>query len=100
MRDGVLLAPPKNHLILPGITYDVVLELAGANKIAAAKCAKLPEHEVRTAAGNLGHVVDQGSAGGHQLDGRAVGDGKPGAVFRRMHALYQEFKQTVMRRAA
>jgi D-alanine transaminase len=34
------------------------------------------------------------------LDGRAVGDGKPGAVFRRMHALYQEFKQTVMRRAA
>jgi D-alanine transaminase len=34
------------------------------------------------------------------LDGHAVGDGTPGAAFRRMHALYQEFKQTVMRRAA
>ena len=31
------------------------------------------------------------------LDGRPVGDGKPGPVFRRMYALYQEFKQKVMR---
>jgi len=28
VRNGKLLAPPKNHLVLPGITYDVVLELA------------------------------------------------------------------------
>src|SRR4029079_5406914 len=28
VRDGKLLAPPKDNLILPGITYDVVLELA------------------------------------------------------------------------
>ena len=27
-RMTVLLAPPKSHLMLPGITYDVVLELA------------------------------------------------------------------------
>ena len=32
------------------------------------------------------------------LDGKAVGTGKPGPLFRRMHALYQEYKQTVMRR--
>ena len=32
-----------------------------------------------------------------QLDGRPVGTGKPGPVFRRMYRLYQEFKQTVMR---
>ena len=31
VRDGVLLAPPKNNLMLPGITYDVVLELAAAH---------------------------------------------------------------------
>ena len=31
------------------------------------------------------------------LDGKPVGDGKPGAVFRRMYGLYQEFKQKVMR---
>jgi D-alanine transaminase len=28
IRNGTLLAPIKNHLMLPGITYDVVLELA------------------------------------------------------------------------
>jgi len=32
-----------------------------------------------------------------KLDGKAVGDGRPGPVFRRMHQLYQEFKRTVMR---
>ena len=34
------------------------------------------------------------------LDGRPVGNGKPGPVFRQMHQLYQEFKRTVMRQAA
>ena len=34
------------------------------------------------------------------LDGKPVGDGKPGPLFQRMHALYQEFKQTLMRHAA
>jgi hypothetical protein len=29
-----------------------------------------------------------------------VANGKPGAVFRRMHQLYQDFKRTVMRQAA
>ena len=35
--------------------------------------------------------------GSDDLDGRRVGDGRPGPVFRRMHQLYQEFKQKVMR---
>ena len=34
------------------------------------------------------------------LDERAVGGGKPGPVFRRMHELYQDFKRSVMREAA
>jgi D-alanine transaminase len=33
VHDDTLLAPPKNHLMLPGITYDLVLELAGRNAI-------------------------------------------------------------------
>ena len=31
------------------------------------------------------------------LDGKPVGEGRPGPVFRRVHQLYQEFKQKVMR---
>ena len=34
------------------------------------------------------------------LDGKPVGDGHPGPLFRRMHALYQEFKRGPMRTAA
>ena len=32
-----------------------------------------------------------------ELDGKRVGDGRPGHVFRRMYQLYHEFKQKVMR---
>ena len=32
-----------------------------------------------------------------ELDGRPVGDGRPGPVFRRMYQLYQDFKREVMR---
>ena len=99
VRDGILLAPPKNHLILPGITYDVVLEIAGANKIPL-EIREISEHEVRSA-----HEIWITSSTKEvlavtQLDRNAVGDGKPGVLFRRIHALYQDFKQTVMRRAA
>jgi D-alanine transaminase len=34
------------------------------------------------------------------LDGKPVGDGRPGPLFRRMHALNQQFKQEHMRKAA
>jgi len=99
VRDGILLAPPKNHLILPGITYDVVLEIAGANKIPL-EIREISEHEVRSA-----HEIWITSSTKEvlavtKLDRNAVGDDKPGALFRRIHALYQDFKQTVMRRAA
>src|SRR5205814_10590149 len=33
VKDGVIYSPPKNQLILPGITYDVVVELARANAL-------------------------------------------------------------------
>jgi D-alanine transaminase len=32
-----------------------------------------------------------------ELDGRPVGAGRPGPVFRRVYQLYQDFKQKVMR---
>ena len=40
VRNGVLLAPPKNHLVLPGITYDVVLELARGDAACRSKCGR------------------------------------------------------------
>ncbi len=97
--DGVLLAPPKNNLILPGITYDVVLELAEANRLPLHMRA-VSEQEVRSAQEIWLTSSTKEVLAVTTLDGRAVGDGRPGPLFRRMHALYQAFKQSVMRRAA
>src|SRR5204863_8359686 len=48
VKRGVILSPPKTSLILPGITYDVVLELArGANL--PLELREVAEAEVRAA---------------------------------------------------
>jgi len=99
VRNGVLLAPPKNHLILPGITYDVVIEIANAHKMPL-ELREVSEHEVRTAEEIWVTSSTKEVLAVTTLDDEPVGEGKPGPLFRRMHPLYQEFKQTVMRRAA
>jgi D-alanine transaminase len=99
VQDGVLLAPPKDHLILPGITYNVVLELAAANQIPLEMRAA-SEQEVRAAQEIWITSSTKEVLAVTRLDGAAVGDGKPGPLFRRMHALYQDFKRTFMRHTA
>ena len=96
VKDGILLAPPKNHLMLPGITYDVVLELAQADGIklevrpvAQAELRGADEAWLTSSTKEVLAIV--------RLDGKALGKGVPGPLFRRMYALYQEYKERVMR---
>ena len=42
VKGGVILSPPKGNLILPGITYDVIAELAQRQRPAAASSATSP----------------------------------------------------------
>ena len=98
VRDGMLLAPVKNHLILPGITYDVVLELATANGLPLEMRA-ITQQEVLSAQEIWLTSSTKEVIAVTTLDGKPVGTGVPGPVFRRMHALYQAYKQTVMRGA-
>jgi D-alanine transaminase len=96
VKDGKLFAPPKDNLMLPGITYDVILEIAAANNI---------PHEVRRIAVAEIFAADELLLTSStkevlaitQLDGKPVGSGKPGAMFARLHSLYQDFKRNVMR---
>ncbi|MDR1661254.1 MAG: D-amino acid aminotransferase [Azoarcus sp.] len=98
VRGGVLLAPPKSHLMLPGITYELILELAASHGM---------PHEVRAISESEARAADElwMSSSTKEtlsivtLDGQPVGDGRPGGLARRMHGWYQEFKNTVMRRA-
>ncbi|MDO8414467.1 MAG: D-amino acid aminotransferase [Gallionellaceae bacterium] len=97
VKNGVLLAPPKNHLMLPGITYDVVLEIAQAagipqevRKIAASEVFNADELLLTSSTKEVLAITT--------LDGKAVDNGKPGKMFMQLHQLYQDYKRDVMRK--
>ena len=94
--NGVLLAPPKNHLMLPGITYDVVLELAQANNIRY-EVREIAEAELRSAQEIWLTSSTREVLAITRLDDKPVGKGTPGPMFAQMYALYQDYKNRVMR---
>jgi D-alanine transaminase len=96
VKQGAILAPAKSNLILPGITYDVVVELAQGAGLPL-QFRDLPEAEVRAADEIWLTSSSKEVLAVVTLDGKQVGDGRPGPMFRRMYGLYQEFKQKVMR---
>jgi D-alanine transaminase len=96
VRQGVIVSPEKTNLILPGITYDVVCELARANGLPL-ELRDVTEAEVRAADEIWVSSSSKEVLPIVALDGRRVGAGRPGPVFARMYQLYQEFKQKVMR---
>jgi D-alanine transaminase len=92
VRKGVVAAPPRDHLILLGITYDLVTRLAEEGKIAL-EVRPVPEAELRAADEIWLTSSTKEVLAVTTLDGRPVGAGKPGPLFRRMHALYQDYKR-------
>ena len=96
VKQGVIRGPAKSNLILPGITYDVVIELAQAagipldiGEVSVRDLRAADEIWVTSSSKEVLAIVE--------LDGSPIGEGRPGAVFRRMYQLYQDFKRRVMR---
>ena len=94
VKGGVIHAPVKDHRMLPGITYDLVLELARKDGLPV-EVRDISEAEVRsadelwlTSSGREVQAIVE-------LDGRPVGNGVPGPKYRRMFTLYQNFKLTL-----
>jgi D-alanine transaminase len=101
VRNGVLLAPVKNHLMLPGITYDVVLELAATHGLPV-EIRDISEAEVRTAdelwlASAPREVLPIVVLDGIKVGAGDTAPGTPGPVFATMYRWYQAFKAEVMR---
>jgi D-alanine transaminase len=87
VRSDCLLTPPQSHAILPGTTRGVLLDLAAREGIVSER-RPVSEAELRGA-----DEVMLASAGGGvravtALDGRPVGSGRPGPMFRRLHAAF------------
>ncbi len=92
--DGVLVTPAKNHEILPGITRDVILELAAANNvayredvIALEQLKAASEVWVTSSTREIVPVIE--------LDGVAVGEGKLGPVWHTVDNLLQTYKKSL-----
>jgi D-alanine transaminase len=96
VKNGTLLAPPKDNLMLPGITYDVVLEIASTHQIPY-QVRKIAKSEVLNADELLLTSSTKEILPVTTLNGTPVGTGRPGPMFMRLHALYQTFKREVMR---
>ncbi len=97
VKNGVIHAPVKDHRMLPGITYDLVIELARADGIPV-EVRDIAENEARTADELWLTSSSREVQAIVELDGLPVGSGAPGPLYRRMYKLYQNFKQTLGKR--
>jgi D-alanine transaminase len=96
VKGGVLMVPPPSSLMLTGVTYDVVLELAAAHGIPH-EIRAISEAELRGADELWMTSSTKEIMAIVTLDGAPVGAGVPGPLAQRMDGLYQTFKQQVMR---
>ena len=91
VKGGELFSPPDG--ILMGITRQTVFELASENQIPARE-AQLTTYDLYAA----DEVFLTSTAGGImplvEIDGRPIGDGKPGPVGQRIHGLYWALRES------
>jgi D-alanine transaminase len=92
--EGMLQTPPNSAALLPGVTRDLVLELAKTNgipcreaDITVEELTGSDEIWLTSSTREISPVI--------RLDDRPVGSGKPGPLWNRMIRLYQNYKEAV-----
>ena len=91
VRDGVVIAPPKDNLILPGITYDATLGIAREAGVQL-EVRPVPHAEAMHADEMWLSSSTKEVLAVTTVDGRPYGSGKPGPVFRRVWEAFQKAK--------
>ena len=99
VKDGVIITPPKGDTILPGITRDLVLELAREQGI--------PTEERHISLGELRGADEIWMTSSTreilaviELDGGPVSGGVPGPLWKTLQTAYQDYKQALRTAAA
>jgi D-alanine transaminase len=92
VRQGRIIAPPKDNLILPGITYDATLEIANAigvplevRAVTHAEAMGADEMWLSSSSKEVLAIT--------RVDGQAFAGGAPGPVFRRVWEAFQARKR-------
>jgi D-alanine transaminase len=89
--DGVILVPPKDNQILPGITYDAALELAVGGGLAV-EVRPISREEALAADEMWLSSSTKEVLAVTTVDGNSFAEGSPGPVFRKMYELFQASK--------
>ncbi|VAX11486.1 D-alanine aminotransferase [hydrothermal vent metagenome] len=92
VEDGRIITPPKGEHLLPGITRDLVLELAAE--------AEIPYSEATITAAQLDMADEVWLTSSTReimpvtlLDDRSIGKGRPGPVWEKMIKMFQNYKE-------
>ncbi len=92
--DGVLLTPPESMQILPGTTRSVIELLADQIQLPR-KTTAISEAQLRSATEILISSALREVLPLTHLDGKPVGAGVPGPVWRRLRTAFDQYKVTV-----
>jgi len=97
VKDNVIITPPKDKHLLPGVTRDLVLELAEQAQFSikerAIETAELQSADEIWLTSSTKEILAVTT-----LDQKTVGHGKPGPLWQKIMQLYSEYKQNLRHR--
>jgi len=91
VRNGTLFGPPKDNLVLEGIRYGLIAELAPDAGVPL-EIRRILREEVHAADELMMSSATKELLPITRLDGGPVGNGRPGPVFAALYAAYQRAK--------
>lgn len=91
---GIIKTPPKDQKLLPGITRDLVVELANTHKMPIEEVS-ISEKEFLSADEIWLTSSTKEILAVTKINKQQVGKGKPGAVWKDMYQKYQGYKETL-----
>lgn len=93
VKNNTIVTPPKGALILPGVTRDLVVELARKNGVACEERSVTSEEVfaadevwLTSSTKEILPIV--------RVDEKTIGNGKPGAMHEKMFTIYQDYKDS------
>ncbi len=92
VSSGEILTPPNSNAILPSTTRTVIEELAARSGIPC-RAAPVSEAQLRSAEEIWLSAATREVQPVTRLDDRAVGTGRPGPLWQRVHAAFQDWKR-------
>lgn len=92
VKNGTVLGPPKDHLVLEGIRYGLIEEICHRNGIGF-ELRRISREEVVAADELILSSATKEVLAVTTLDGQPVGTGQPGPVYAQLYAGYQQAKE-------